>query len=186
MRYIADSAGYVKELSFGADIACGGDTCTEYTGAVPSGYKTLEAWYIAECERLYRWKIVDGNLTLDSTAVAPSAEKPKHIIDSGVTTGWTYVKYNDGSMRFWKIYDANFTFTAAGNLYRSAGHTIALPPGFGLSPSNALGWAHCGSSAVASAVLGLATTGNTSTLYLNKLNANAAAHKVWLFIDKIV
>lgn len=71
MRYIADTDGYVKQVSFGADIFCDNDTCTEYTGAVPSGYTSLEAWFCSEVEKLYRWKIVDGNLTLDSTAVAP-------------------------------------------------------------------------------------------------------------------
>ena len=76
MRYIADSSGYVKEVSFGADIVCDGQVCTEYTGAVPTGYASLEAWFMEELEKLYRWKIVDGNLTLDSSAVAPSDPTP--------------------------------------------------------------------------------------------------------------
>lgn len=71
MRYITDTDGYVKEVSFGADIVCDGNDCTEYTGRVPTGYSSLEAWYLAEVEKLYRWKIVSGNLTLDSSAVAP-------------------------------------------------------------------------------------------------------------------
>lgn len=79
MRYIADYDGYVKQVSFGADIACGDDTCTEYTGSVPAGYKTLEAWFLEETEKLYRWKIVDGNLTLDSSAVPPR----EHSNDTG-------------------------------------------------------------------------------------------------------
>lgn len=80
MRYIADTDGYVKQVSFGADILCDGAECTEYTGSIPSGYKTLEAWFLEEAEKLYRWKIVNGNLTLDSSAVAPS-EYP-------IDTGW--------------------------------------------------------------------------------------------------
>lgn len=79
MRYIADSSGYVKEVSFGADITCNGNTCKAYTGAVPSGYKSLEAWALAETEKLYRWKIVNGNLTLDSSAVAPGDFKKSFI-----------------------------------------------------------------------------------------------------------
>lgn len=57
MRYIADSDGYVKEVSFGADIVCDGQVCTEYVGAVPTGYASLEAWFIEEIEKLYRWKV---------------------------------------------------------------------------------------------------------------------------------
>ena len=71
MRYIANSDGYLQEVSFGADITCGGTDCTEYTGAVPTGYTSLEEWYCQECEKLHRWKIVDGQLTLDANAAAP-------------------------------------------------------------------------------------------------------------------
>lgn len=76
MRYIANANGYLQEVSFGADIACEGNTCTEYTGAVPTGYDSLEAWYLAESDKLYRWQIIDGALTLDSSAVAPAEETP--------------------------------------------------------------------------------------------------------------
>lgn len=82
MRYIADSDGYVKEVSFGADIVCDGQECTEYTGAVPTGYASLEAWFMEELERLYRWKIVGGELTLDSTAVAPYDPGPLCIAEA--------------------------------------------------------------------------------------------------------
>lgn len=85
MRYIADSSGYVKQVSFGADIACGDDTCTEYTGSVPSGYASLEDWFMSEVEKLYRWKIVSGNLTLDSAAVAPAEGWINCTLSSGVT-----------------------------------------------------------------------------------------------------
>lgn len=77
MRYIVDTDGHVKQVSFGADILCDNATCTEYTGDVPKEYKTLEDWYLSEAEKLYRWKIVEGNLTLDSTAVAPCDIKTK-------------------------------------------------------------------------------------------------------------
>lgn len=71
MRYIADSDGYLQEVSFGAEITCGGQSCTEYTGSVPEGHATLEAWYIAVCETLYRWKIVSGNLVEDTSVAEP-------------------------------------------------------------------------------------------------------------------
>ncbi len=84
MRYIADSNGYVKEVSFGAMIVCEGRGCTEYTGTVPSGYSKLEYWYIAECDKLYRWKIVGGNLTLDPDATAPETAWEYPPVTTGV------------------------------------------------------------------------------------------------------
>lgn len=88
MRYIADSAGYVKEVSFGAMIACGGSECVEYTGAVPEGYASLEDWFNACGGELWRWMIVDENLTID-----PSAEAPA---DPGLSdTGIIYVESAD-------------------------------------------------------------------------------------------
>lgn len=79
MRYITDSDGYVKEVSFGAMIVCGGQGCTEYTGAVPSGYSSLIDWFTRECETLYRWRIVGGNLTLDSSVVVPDSTRVGYL-----------------------------------------------------------------------------------------------------------
>ena len=76
MRYIADSAGYVKEVSFGAVITCGDSECVEYTGAVPEGYTSLEDWFNACGGELWQWMIVDGNLTLDPSAEAPVEPTP--------------------------------------------------------------------------------------------------------------
>lgn len=80
MRYIADSDGYVKEVSFGAIITCGGSSCIEYTGAVPEGYTSLEDWCNACGGELYRWKIVGGNLTVDPSAEAPVEPSPPGIV----------------------------------------------------------------------------------------------------------
>lgn len=94
MRYIINAAGYVKNISFGALLTCGGMNCTEYTGAVPEGFDTLEEWYLAESECLYRWKIVNGNLTRDDEAEAPPIEnsfaKKDHIAGLYVlkASGW--------------------------------------------------------------------------------------------------
>lgn len=80
MRYIADANGYLKEVSFGATIECNDTGCTEYTGGVPSGYDSLVEWFVAEADKLYRWKIVNGELTLDSTATAPAdAKETKYL-----------------------------------------------------------------------------------------------------------
>lgn len=73
MRYITDKDGYVKEVSFGAMITCDGAGCTEYTGVIPSGYSNLEDWFIAECEQLHRWRVVNGNLVQVSDAEDPAA-----------------------------------------------------------------------------------------------------------------
>ena len=83
-RYIADSNGYIKEISFGALIECGSDKCVEYTGEVPDGYDSLDAWFMAECERLHKWKIVSGNLTFDSTVTDPEEEWENPPMEFGV------------------------------------------------------------------------------------------------------
>ena len=71
MRYITNYAGYVVTVAFGADVECDWGVCTEYTGAVPTGYTSLEDWYTEEVEKLYRWRVVNGQLTADEEAVAP-------------------------------------------------------------------------------------------------------------------
>lgn len=101
MQYIADSDGYVKEVSFGGLIECGGDTCTEYAGAVPTGYDTIEAWYLGEAERLHQWKIVDGQLVKDAAAPAPVVCELPIIIETGSSGKWTYRKWSDGWLECW-------------------------------------------------------------------------------------
>ena len=64
MRYILKD-GYIDEISFGATIECKNQTCTEYTGTIPTGYTSLEEWAIGEDGKLNAWKIVEGNLIFD-------------------------------------------------------------------------------------------------------------------------
>lgn len=71
MRYIVDSNNYVTAISFGTEIEYADCVCTEYTGMVPSGWDTLEAWYFDEGDKLWRWQIIDGELTMDTSATAP-------------------------------------------------------------------------------------------------------------------
>ena len=71
MHYILNADNYISAVSFGCDIECADGYCQEYTGSVPPGYTSLDAWYAAEGEKLYRWKIVNDQLTLDVDAVAP-------------------------------------------------------------------------------------------------------------------
>lgn len=130
MRYITDFDGYVKQLSFGADIECDGLGCTEYTGAVPTGYTSLEDWYLEEADKLYRWKIVDGNLTLDSTAVAP-VEKGDYIIDHGTDeNGWHWEKWASGKAVCYKYATSTVDCTtASGALYQGT-VDVELPSDF--------------------------------------------------------
>ena len=103
MRYITDTDGYVKEVSWGADISCGGQDCTDYTGTVPTGYTSLEDWYTKEGDKLYRWKIVDGELTLDSSATAPTDKLPAadYVVEQGTSGIWTFRKWNSGLAEVW-------------------------------------------------------------------------------------
>lgn len=71
MRYIVNSDNCVLAVSFGAMLNYADCDCTEYTGTVPSGWNSLEEWNEDEGNKLWRWKIIDGNLVLDSTATAP-------------------------------------------------------------------------------------------------------------------
>lgn len=71
MRYIVDSNNRVLAVNFGSIIHYTDCDCSEYTGRVPSGWNSLEEWHDDEGEKLWRWKIVGGNLTLDSSAKAP-------------------------------------------------------------------------------------------------------------------
>lgn len=64
MRYILDSYGYVEEVTFGGYIICNNESCTEYTGKIPSGYDSLEEWNDNANIRAY--KVVDGNLVYDA------------------------------------------------------------------------------------------------------------------------
>lgn len=72
MRYLLDYQQNLKAVSFGADLTCDGQNCQEYAGAVPTGYESLEAWYLAESEKLYRWQVIDGQLTLNSSTAEPA------------------------------------------------------------------------------------------------------------------
>ena len=62
MRYILDNNGYV-ELCSTTPMFCNGRGCTEYTGTIPSGYRSIEDW--ANNANIRAYKIVDGNLVYD-------------------------------------------------------------------------------------------------------------------------
>lgn len=60
MRYKLDASGYVCAVSFGCYL----DDCTEYTGAIPTGYKTLDDWASNACIQAY-YIDPNGNLVID-------------------------------------------------------------------------------------------------------------------------
>lgn len=132
MRYIVDSDGYLLSVSFGAQIECGGVNCTEYTGAVPDGYDSLEDWYTQECEKLYRWMIVSGNLTLDSSAIV-AEERPivDRVVERGEKDGWTYRIWASGDQECWfsgktESLDTSSFRVHSGFYYTSIGLTFPL------------------------------------------------------------
>ena len=97
MRYIVNSNGYLQEVSFGAMVTCASAACTEYTGSVPAGYSSLAAWFVAEADKLYQWKIVDGELVKDTSVAAPVMVNsvPRcygKLTDIGITTFPTTMK----------------------------------------------------------------------------------------------
>lgn len=113
MRYITDADGYVVSVSFGGYIECDWGGCTEYTGEVPTGYDSIDQWYLTECEQLWKWKIVDGSLVYDPDAVLPEEpEKPEEpetpeeepgdvVVESGSAGVWHYRKWRSGYCELW-------------------------------------------------------------------------------------
>lgn len=100
MRYIANDQNYVTAVTFGAGIVYNDCACTEYTGTIPSGWNSLDDWYFDEGDKLWRWKIVNGNLKMDPTAEAPRDKslgtpllQTKSVYPS---TNWSYIYPDDG------------------------------------------------------------------------------------------
>ena len=108
MRYITNADDYLVAVSFGADIECEWGCCTEYTGEVPDDYTSLDQWYLAECEQLWKWKIVDGSLVYDAEAVLPEEEPEEpvedltdSVIEQGIAGVWRYRKWRSGNCELW-------------------------------------------------------------------------------------
>lgn len=104
MQYIADSNGYLKEVSFGCSVSCNGESCVEYTGAIPSGYSSLEEWYRQECDNLHQWKISGGNLAKDSGAAVENLSNVDFVVDHGTTGAWTWRKWASGIAEMWAVF----------------------------------------------------------------------------------
>ena len=104
MRYIADDNGYLLGVAFGCEIECGGKTCTEYTGAVPSGYNTLVDWHAANIDTLNRWHVVGGVLTEDTSKAidAPDAGYDSGWIDAQSVMSDSFTCYNTNFPKYRK------------------------------------------------------------------------------------
>ena len=139
MRYIADSNGYILQLSFGADVSCNGMHCTEYKGSVPAGYSSLCDWYDNAADELYRWKIVNGNLTYDAAVEPPKGPEEVDVADFIVERNeeaydgiaWTWEKWNSGKAVCWgqKNYGSLDATSAWGSVYETPMLTALYPPG---------------------------------------------------------
>lgn len=134
MRYITNAKGYIVTVSFGGAVKCDWGGCTEYTGAVPTGYSSLETWYAEESEKLYRWRVVNGQLTLDANAIppqepeAPDSDFDDVVTEHGIKGGWHYRKWQSGYCELWA--NANVlppsSIQVGGNYYSDV-CTLGLP-----------------------------------------------------------
>ena len=69
MQYILDDNGYVYNAALGCTIECEQyGPCTEYMGAVPVDYTSIEEWL--DNANINAYKIVSGNLVLDPVKLA--------------------------------------------------------------------------------------------------------------------
>lgn len=133
MRYIVNANNYITAVSFGCYVECQDDGCTEYTGGVPAGYASLDEWYADEAEKLYRWKVVNGQLTKDSGATPP---KDKTIFDLIYPVGSIYLSTVDVSPETifggrWQRIQDRFLLAAgetypAGTTGGEAEHTLTI------------------------------------------------------------
>lgn len=123
MRFIRDDDRRLLYVSFGADITCEGQTCTEFVGSAPTGYASLEAWYLSEQDKLYRWQVYDAPvfdgtaihiehvLSLDEAAEAPEPDKLATPIELGGTNATTAedARRNLGVAAAWDLLWENAT-----------------------------------------------------------------------------
>lgn len=112
MRYILDVDGYIENVAFGSQIVnSSGVACTEYTGAMPDGFDSLDEW--AHDAYIRAYKIVDGNLVLDSARLAylKAKEKSEDEENRHVTAKELYDIINVQS----SVTEEEFTAQTSGN-----------------------------------------------------------------------
>lgn len=50
-----------------------------------------------------------------------------YVVEQGTSSNWEYTKWNSGKIEVVRDAEATYTFSAAGNLYRSAVKSITIP-----------------------------------------------------------
>lgn len=149
MQYVADNDGVILSVSFGAAIECSGRSCTEYTGSVPTGYTSLEAWYASAEEHLYQWRIIDGELVRGPAV-------PEASYDRIIQTGTAEIEYKyavtEVTVRFPRAYIqppavfVSSVFSGSRGLVvmnediTATQFTARLPGGFEESGTRAFNW----------------------------------------------
>lgn len=135
MRYILDDLGYIEAVGSHL-MECNNKTCTEYTGAIPGGYESLEEWRMRA--NIRAWKIVDGNLEFDPDRDLELRYEQLDTNDEIVITSIPKAPYREGE---WELIDKEFApviggasgFThyttnvsSSASKWSRAGHTITL------------------------------------------------------------
>ena len=136
MRYILDDSGYIHSVSC-TPFNCNDKSCTEYTGAIPSGYETLAEW--AQNANIRAYKLVGGNLTFDAAKDAELTAKwnaqDNHIIvtSTNVSPGEEWELFDkEFATKFIKdAFEINTTNTTSAEIVISrAGHNIDITGSF--------------------------------------------------------
>jgi hypothetical protein len=91
MFYILDELSYIEEVSTHY-IERDNKTCTEYTGAIPEGYETLDDWVLNANIRAY--KIVSNNLIYDADRAAALENEWKNAGSFIYPVGSIYMSVN--------------------------------------------------------------------------------------------
>lgn len=103
MRYILDDLGYIEEVSSN-EMFCNNKSCTEYTGAIPGGYESLDEWLMRA--NIRAWKIVDGNLEFDPDRDLELRYEQLDTNDEIAITSIPKAPYREGE---WVLVDKEFT-----------------------------------------------------------------------------
>jgi hypothetical protein len=137
MFYILDELSYIEEVSTHY-IERDNKTCTEYTGAIPEGYETLDDWVLNANIRAY--KIVSNNLIYDADRAAALENEWKNAGSFIYPVGSIYMSVNPTNPEYffggkWEQLKDMFLLGAgdtyeAGTTGGSATHNHGLASGY--------------------------------------------------------
>lgn len=125
MFYILDNLGYIEATS-SHYIECDNKTCTEYKGAIPDGYDSLDDWVLNANIRAYKID-TSGNLAFDSAREAALQEEyaKKCYVDNQVysTDELLIGTWIDGKPLYQRTYEITTTTTDTRQYLGSIGLT---------------------------------------------------------------